>query len=122
MATGITNNFRSERQERRAAMRHEVLLPVIVQAAAQQCCSARSKDISTGGAYLFVESDQLSADTNVQLTLWIPNEVTGGIGVLMRVFGKIIRVDRLSGDETRRMGVAVVFETYDFIPLTSPSC
>jgi hypothetical protein len=122
MGTGMTDKLCLERQERRATKRHEVLLPVVVQAASQQCCSARSRDISTGGAYLFIESDKLAADTNVQLTLFLPKELIGETGVVMRVFGKIIRVDRLSGDETRRMGAAVVFETYDFIPLTSPSC
>jgi hypothetical protein len=117
--TGITDNFRLERLERRAAKRHEVLLPVIVRAAAQQCCSARIRDVSTGGAYLFVESDELSVDTNVQLTLSLPKEITAGMGALMLVFGKIIRVDRLSEDETQPIGVAVVFDTYHFIPLTS---
>jgi hypothetical protein len=122
MATGITDEFRLEKQERRAANRYEVLLPVVVQAAAQQCCSARSRDISTGGAYLFVESDQLSADTNVELTLSLPKELTGRAGMLLRAYGKIIRVDRFTADGTRRMGVAVAFETYDFIPSTLPHC
>jgi len=122
MATGITDKFRSGRQGRRVAKRLEVLAPVIVQALAQQCCCARSKDISTGEAYLFVESDQLSVDTKVELTLSLPKELTGGAELLMRAFGTIIRVDRLSGDETRRIGVAVVFEKCDFIPLASASC
>lgn len=95
---------------------------MIVQAPGQQCCSPRSKDISTGGAYLFIESGQLFACTELELTLALPNTLTGGADVLMRALGKIIRVDRFSGDETRRMGIAVVFETYDFIPSTSPSC
>jgi hypothetical protein len=119
VATGIANEFPVDRQERRAASRYDVLLPVIVQAPGQQCCSARSRDISTGGTYLFVESDHLYPDTNVELTLTLPNTLTGGAAVLMRALGKIIRVDRFS---VRRMGVAVVFETYDFIPSTSPNC
>jgi PilZ domain len=94
MRTGITDKYCLERQERRATKHHEVLLPVIVQAKAQQCCSARSRDLSTGGAYLFLESDRLSADTNVELTLFLPKEITGGAGVLMRAFGKVIRVDK----------------------------
>ena len=122
MGTSIIDKSCFEGQERRATKRHQVWLPIVVQAASQQCCSARSRDISTGGAYLLVESDELAADTNVQLTVFLPKEIIGGEAMVMRVFGKIIRVDRLSGDETRRMGVAVVFETYDFIPWTSPSC
>lgn len=122
MGTSITEKSCFERQERRATKRHQILLPIVVQASSQQCCSARSRDISTGGAYLLVESDNLAADTDVQLTVFLPKEIIGGAAMVMRVFGKIIRVDRLSGDETRRMGAAVVFETYDFIPLTSPSC
>jgi hypothetical protein len=122
MATGIANKLPVEKQERRAASRYDVLLPVIVRFPGHRCCSARSRDISTGGAYLFIESDYLYPDTNVELTLTLPNELTGRAGVLMRALGKVIRVERFSDDETQRMGVAVVFETYDFIPSTSPSC
>jgi hypothetical protein len=122
MGTGITDKCSLERRERRATKRYPALLPVVVQAVSQRCCSARSRDISTGGVYLFVEADQMAADTHVQLTLFLPRELIGGAGVLMRAFGTIIRVDTLSEDESRRMGVAVAFETYDFIPMTSPSC
>jgi PilZ domain len=120
MAAGEVNQFQG--QERRQARRYDVLLPVVVQAAARQCCSARSRDISTGGTYLFVESDDLFPGTKVELTLSFPKELTGGTGMLMRAHGQIIRVDRYSGDETRRLGVAVVFDTYDLIPSTSPNC
>ena len=109
-------------QERRQARRYDVLLPVIVQAAARQCYSARSRDLSTSGTYLFVESDDLLPGTKVELTLSFPKELTGGSGMLMRAHGKIVRVDRSSVDETRPFGVAVVFDTYDLIPSTSPNC
>jgi PilZ domain len=120
MATGEANQF--PEQERRTARRNDVLLPVVLQAAARQRCSARSRDISTGGTYLFVESDDLLPGTTVELTLSFPKELTGGAEMLMRARGKIIRVDKSSGDETRLLGVAVVFDTYDLIPSTSPSC
>lgn len=122
MATTATRNLPREVHERRASYRYDVLVPVIVRIPGQQSRSARSKDVSTGGAYLLTESTDLLPGTQLELTLTLPKDVTGGAGALVRASGKIVRVDKCDPEGERRTGVAVVFETYDFFPSTFPSC
>lgn len=122
MATTIVRKPAVERLERRAATRYDLSLPVIVQTAAQQFCIARSKDVSTGGVYLLVDSDDLLLGTELKLILALPKEVTHGAEVLVRASGRTVRVDRFGQDGPGSMGVAVAFETYEFIRSTSPNC
>jgi len=121
MATGIVSESSVERRERRAANRYDLILPVIVQTAGQPSRSARSKDVSTGGIYLVLESDEnLLPETELYLTVTFPKEITGDDEVLLRAHGKAIRVDKFGQGGTGRVGVAVVFQRRDFIRSTSP--
>jgi hypothetical protein len=121
MATGIVSKSSEERRERRAANRYDLILPVVVQTAGQQSCSARSRDVSTGGIYLILESDEnLLPETELYLTVTFPKEITGDDEVLLRAHGKAIRIDKFGQDGTGGVGVAVVFKRRDFIRSTSP--
>jgi hypothetical protein len=121
MATGIVSESSAERRERRAANRYDLILPVVVQTAGQPSRSARSKDVSTGGIYLVLESDEnLLPETELYLTVTFPKEITGDDEVLLRAHGKAIRVDKFGQGGTGRVGVAVVFQRRDFIRSTSP--
>jgi PilZ domain len=121
MATGIVSKSSVERRERRAANRYGLILPVVVQSAGQQSCSARSKDVSTGGIYLVLESDEnLLPETELYLTVTFPKEITGDDEVLLRAHGKAIRVDKFGQGGTGHVGVAVVFQRRDFVRSTSP--
>jgi hypothetical protein len=121
MATGIVSESSVERRERRAANRYDLILPVVVQTAGQPSRSARSKDVSTGGIYLVLESDEnLLPETELYLTVTFPKEITGDDEVLLRAHGKAIRVDKFGQGGTGRVGVAVVFQRRDFIRSTSP--
>ena len=121
MATGIVSKSSAERRERRAANRYDLILPVVVQTAGQQSRSARSKDVSTGGIYLVLESDEnLLPETELYLTVTFPKEITGDDEVLLRAHGKAIRVEKFGHGGTGRVGVAVVFKRRDFIRSTSP--
>ena len=121
MATGIVSESSVERRERRAANRYDLILPVVVQTAGQPSRSARSKDVSTGGIYLVLESDEnLLPETELYLTVTFPKEITGDDEVLLRAHGKAIRVDKFGQDGTGGVGVAVVFKRRDFIRSTSP--
>jgi hypothetical protein len=122
VATTATRNIPQEVHERRASYRYDVLLPVIIRIPGQQSRSARSKDVSTGGVYLLIESSDLLPGTELEMTLTLPKDVTGGAGALVRASGRIVRVDKCDADTTVRTGVAVVFEKYDFFPSTFPSC
>jgi len=115
----VVSQPRVERHERRQAGRYSIFLPVIVHTARQQSRNARSKNVSTRGVYLFLESDDnLLPGTELDLTLTLPKEVTAGAEVLVRAHGRAVRVDKSAG----RLGLAVVFETCDFIRSPSPCC
>jgi hypothetical protein len=122
MATDMISNSPAERPERRATNRYELTLPVIIQTAGQPSRSARSKDVSTGGIYLVLESDDsLLPGAELYLTVTLAKEVAGEDEVLLRAHGKAIRVDRLGeGGTGSSMGVAVVLKTHDFTRSTSP--
>ena len=123
MATTAVNQTQVERHERRKASRYSLFLPVTVWTARQQSWNGRSKDVSAQGAYLFVESgDNLLPGTELDLTLTLPTEVTTGAEVLVRAHGRAVRVDKSAGEETGHMGLAVAFETRDFIRSASPRC
>ena len=73
------------------------------------------------GAYVFVEPDaNLLPGTELDLTLTLPTEVTAGAEVLVRAHGRAVRVDKSAGGKTGHMGLAVAFETRDFIRSASP--
>jgi c-di-GMP-binding flagellar brake protein YcgR len=100
--------------------RYTLSLPVIIQTAKQQSFSARSKDVSSGGAYLVLESDaNLMSETELYLTVSL-SEIGGEDEVLVRAHGKAVRVDKFGEGGTGSVGVAVVFETHEFIRSVSP--
>lgn len=119
--TTVVSQFLVERHGRRKARRYNLALPVIVRTATQKSPNAKSKDVSTRGVYLLVESDDnLLAGTELDLTLTFPKEVTAGAEVLVLAHGRAVRVDKSTGEGTGHMGLAVAFETSDFIRSTSP--
>jgi len=122
MATDVVSKSSAERHERRTTNRYELMLPVIVETAGQASRSARSKDVSTGGIYLVLESDDnLLPGTELYLTVTLAKEIEGEDEVLLRAYGKAIRIDRLGeGGTGSSMGVAVVLKTHDFSRSTSP--
>jgi len=121
VATTVVNQTEVERHERRKASRYSLFLPVIVRTARQQSLNARSKDVSARGAYLLIESDDnLLPGTELDLTLTLPTEVTAGAQVLVRTHGRAVRVDKSAGEGTGHMGLAVAFETRDFIRSAPP--
>jgi hypothetical protein len=90
----------------------------MIRSTRQQSWTARSKDVSARGAYLFVESDDdLSpgVDLELTLTLTFPEDIAGGSEVLVRAHGKVVRIDKSAGRGTGQMGLAVAFQTYDFM-------
>ena len=118
METPAVDKFSVEKdkQERRKSRRYTLSLPVVV-AAGQQSVKATSRDVSTGGVYLIVESkDNLAAGAELDLTLTLPQQVvTSDELVLVRAHGKAVRVDALSDNGNSGAGVAVVFETHHFL-------
>ena len=111
-----------ERLERRKAHRYSLFLPVIVETSRQRSRNASLRNVSARGAYLLVDADDnLLPGAELDLTLTFPKETTGA-EVLVRAHGRAVRLDKSAGEGTGHIGLAVVFETCDFIRSTPPCC
>jgi c-di-GMP-binding flagellar brake protein YcgR len=103
--------------ERRVARRYDLTLPIVIRIPAERIADTqegRTRDISTRGLYFVVEQD-LSAGSELDITLTLPAEITHGSEVFVRAMGKVVRVERRLEDGNERMGVAAVIERYDII-------
>lgn len=102
-------------QERRKTRRYPLTFPAVV-AAGHQSLRATSRDVSTGGVYLLVGSEEnLEPGTELDLTLTLPRGVSNEEEVLVRAHGKTVRVEMSIANGTGDTGVAVVFETHHFL-------
>ena len=103
--------------ERRTARRYDLSLPVSIRFAAEKLASrqeGKTRDISTRGLYFVVQQD-LTAGSELDITLTLPGEITHGSDVFVRAQGNVVRVERRLEDGEARMGVAAVIERYDII-------
>jgi len=103
--------------ERRVARRYDLSLPIVIRIPAERSADlqeGKTRDISTRGLYFVIEQD-LSAGSELDITLTLPAEITHGTEVFVRAQGKVVRVDRRMEDGNVRMGVAAVIERYDII-------
>jgi c-di-GMP-binding flagellar brake protein YcgR len=103
--------------ERRTTRRYDLSLPVIIRMPAErieETQEGQTRDISTRGLYFVIEQD-LSAGSELDITLTLPAEITHGTEVFVHALGKVVRVERRMEDGTSRMGVAAVIERYDII-------
>lgn len=103
--------------ERRTTRRYDLSLPVIIRVPAERADDSqegKTRDISTRGLYFVIEQD-LSAGSELDITLTLPAEITHGTEVFVHALGKVVRVERRMEDGSSRMGVAAVIERYDII-------
>jgi c-di-GMP-binding flagellar brake protein YcgR len=103
--------------ERRTARRYDLSLPVMIRMPIEQEVSSRTgktRDISTRGVYFLVDNN-LNAGTELDLTMTLPAEVTGGTEVFIRAIGKVVRVENRPETGDQRVGVAAVIERYEII-------
>jgi len=103
--------------ERRNARRYDLSLPVIIRIPTGRASgnqNGKTRDISTRGLY-FVIDQNLEAGSELDITLTLPAEVTHSTEVFVRALGKVVRVERRSGEGELHMGVAAVIERYDII-------
>src|SRR4029077_13647596 len=90
----------TQMQDRRAARRYDLSLPVIVRVLIDKEAASRTgktREISNRGVYFTIDND-LSAGAELDLTMIFPAEVTGSTEVFIRATGKVIRVDKRSGE------------------------
>jgi hypothetical protein len=103
--------------KRRKSRRYDLSLPVIIRVPIEKESSSRNKttrDISARDAY-FTFENYLNISADLDLTLPIPSEVTGGTEVSIRAIGQVVRVDKHSADGNRQVGVAAVTERYEIV-------
>ena len=103
--------------ERRTARRYDLSLPVIIRVPVEKegtSCNGKTRDISTRGVYFIVDND-LNAGAELDLTMTLPSEVTGGTEVFIRAMGKVVRVEQRSHDGDHCVGVAALIERYELV-------
>ncbi len=104
-------------KDRRTARRYNLSLSVIVRASIDKEAAPRTgktRDISTRGVYFTIDNN-LSAGAELDLTMILPAEVTGGTEVFIRATGKVIRVDKRVGNGDQKVDVAAVFEMHEMV-------
>ena len=103
--------------ERRTARRYVLSLPVIISVPIEKEAVSRTgktRDISTRGVYFTVDND-LTTGAELDLMMTLPAEVTGGTEVFIKATGKVVRVDKPSGNGDQKVDVAAVFEMHEIV-------
>ncbi len=103
--------------ERRMARRYDLSLPVSIRVPIESHPvrrSGRTRDISTRGVY-FLFDNSLSTGAELDLTMTLPAEVTGGTEVFISAVGKVVRVDKRREVDESRIGIAAVIERYEIV-------
>src|SRR5215831_15371958 len=103
--------------ERRTARRYDLSLPVSVRVAVEDEAvlhTGKTRDISTRGVYFLFDTG-LDAGAQLDLTMTLPAEVTGGTEVFIRAIGKVVRVDDRGDGDGHSVGVAAVIERYEIV-------
>jgi hypothetical protein len=101
--------------ERRTARRYDLSLPVLIHLPVERnACNGKTRDISTRGVY-FLIGDQFTAGSELDLTMTLPAEVTGGTEVFIRATGKVVRVEKTAGSDDRQVGVAALIQRYEIV-------
>jgi c-di-GMP-binding flagellar brake protein YcgR len=104
--------------ERRTARRYDLSLPVIIRVPVEKESSSsrngKTRNISTRGVYFLVEND-LNEGSELDLTMTLPAEVTGGTEVFIRAIGKVLRTEKHPDNGNQRVGVAAIIERYEII-------
>jgi hypothetical protein len=104
-------------KDRRIARRYDLSLKLLVRAPIEKEVASRTtktREISNRGVYFMIDID-LSVGAELELTMLLPTGLGGDSEVFIRATGKVIRVDKRSGDCDSKVGVAAAFETCDIV-------
>lgn len=103
--------------ERRTTRRYDLSLPLTICVPNEMktvSLTGKTRDISSQGLYFTLDSG-LKAGSELDLTMTLPAELTGGIQVFIRSIGKVVRVDKLSVYCDQPIGVAVEIKRYEIV-------
>jgi len=119
------------RVERRVGQRFPYLLPVSLRDSSGSIQgSGFTQDLSSRGVFLFTDAP-IHEGIEIDLTLQMPSEITLGENMRVRCHGRVLRVMKSgaayhnSADSSRaesRIGVAVRFDNYEYLPESAESC
>lgn len=117
------------RVERRVGQRFPYLLAVSLREAARSIEGVGfTQDLSSRGVFFFTDAP-VTEGAEIELTLRMPSEITLGESMPVRCRGRILRVVRpaaspynfVSVQPETKVGVAVRFEGYEYLPDAAPS-
>jgi hypothetical protein len=96
--------------EKRRAHRFPMTLPMLMARTEGSEESVSTRDVSSGGVYFEVE-EAPHAGSKLEFVITLPTEITMTGPVQIRCIGKVVRVDRGSG----QIGVAATIDRYEFL-------
>jgi len=100
-------------QEKRAARRFPLHLPVTVNHSEDATDIGQVRDVSARGICFYLHS-AVTQGSPIGFTLTLPPEITLTESILVRCKGHVVRVDQ-SG-QSGNLAVAAVIEEYEFLP------
>ena len=103
------------RQEKRAARRFALRIPVAVGRGQDSDCSesAQIRDVSARGISFYVDSP-IEQGSPIGFTLTLPPEITLTESIRVQCKGRVVRIEDSPGNG--KMAVAAVIEEYEFLP------
>jgi PilZ domain len=105
----------AEAQEKRAARRFALRIPVLVARGedSNQSESAQLRDVSARGICFYLESP-IAQGSPLGFTLTLPPEITLTESIRVQCKGRVVRVEESANDG--KLAVAAVIEDYEFLP------
>ncbi len=102
-------------QEKRAARRFALRIPVIVKRGTDtnHSESAQIRDVSARGICFYLDSP-IEQGSPIGFTLTLPPEITLTESIRVQCQGRVVRIE--NGDLEGKMTVAAVIEEYEFLP------
>lgn len=100
-------------QEKRAARRFPLHLPVTVNHSENLTDTGQVRDVSARGICFYLQA-AVAEGAPIGFTLTLPPEITLTESILVRCKGRVVRVD--SYGESGNLAVAAVIEEYEFLP------
>lgn len=103
---------------RRRSRRFDLSLPVKVRfpyPIDRPPLDGNTRDISRRGVYFIVSGTGIEVAADLSLEITLSGVVTGGTDVAVRAIGRAVRVEEVTENNERRIGVAMIIETYEII-------
>ncbi len=103
--------------ERRRTRRFSVSLPVQFRGEPPERGehSGVTRDVSSAGAYIYIDGLEMTQDSSVDFVLELPPEITLAAPVKVLCTARVVRVDRPGNDRT---GLALQIKRYQFLGAT----